>query len=387
MKNAYRRSSWVTYYVPRQAYNGYTLFAPMGRNNVWLVDMGGNIVHQWQMPYPPGNYGVLLPNGNLLYSARIPERPLPELGGAGGNLLEVDWEGNLVWKYEDEFMHHSFFRQENGNTMTLRWISVPDEIAERVKGGLLGTELKGVMWTDSFREITPEGQVTWEWLAYNHVDLATDVICPLCKREEWTHTNSCVVLPDGNIMTAFMSLDTIAIIDKKTGHIKWRWGPGELAHPHDPTPLDNGNILVFDNGVHRRGVIQSYSRVVEVNPKTNEIEWEYRGNPSNEFFASFLSGAQRLPNGNTLICEGPSGRVFEVTVEKELVWELVNPFLHYYPVMLGHSNIIFRAYRYGPDYEGLKGKILDPDRVELTIRKKLGDKEKGIQERLSRLGY
>ncbi|MBW1673424.1 MAG: aryl-sulfate sulfotransferase, partial [Deltaproteobacteria bacterium] len=178
--------------------------------------------------------------------------------------------------------------------------------------------------------------------------------------EEWTHGNSCIVLPDGNIMTTFLSLNTIAIINKSTGDFIWRWGQGELAHPHDPTILDNGNILVFDNGAHRHGEIQSYSRVLEVNPKTNEIEWEYKGNPSNEFVAAFLSGAQRLPNGNTLICEGPSGRIFEVTAEKELVWDFINPFYHPYPI-LGHSNIIFRAYRYGPDYEGFKGTTLYPE--------------------------
>jgi hypothetical protein len=131
--------------------------------------------------------------------------------------------------------------------------------------------------------------------------------------------------------------------------------------------LDNGNILVFDNGPHRQGEIQSYSRVLEVNPKTNEIEWEYKSNPSSEFFGSFQSGAQRLPNGNTMICEGPSGRIFEVTAEKELVWDFISPF--YYPyVILGHSNVVFRAYRYGPDYAGLRGATLEPEKFEWLNR-------------------
>ncbi len=357
----------VTHYDPSKAYNGYTLFAPMGGKNVWLIDMQGRIVHQWKMPHTPGCHGVILPNGNLLYAARLPKRPLPEFGGGGGNIVEVDWDGNLIWKYEDLFLHHSFYRQDNGNIMTLRWVSVPDDIAERVKGGIPGTERKGVLWADSFQEITPDGEVVWEWEAHEHLDPDTDAICPLCKREEWTHGNSCVVLPDGNIMTTFLTLDTLAIIDKSTGDFKWRWGRGELAHPHDPTMLDNGNILVFDNGPHRQGEIQSYSRVLEVNPKTNEIEWEYKSNPSSEFFGSFQSGAQRLPNGNTLICEGPSGRIFEVTAEKELVWDFISPF--YYPyVILGHSNVVFRAYRYGPDYAGLRGATLEPGKFEWLNR-------------------
>lgn len=379
-------SSWVISYVPAKAYDGYTLFAPAGGHSVWLMDMQGRFVHQWSMPYTPGLDAVLLTNGNLLYAARVPERPLPEFGGGCGKLLEVDWEGKTKWEYEDLFLHHSFYRQENGNTMTLRWVAVPDNIAARVKGGLPGTEREGVMWTDSFREITPEGKVAWEWLAYEHLAPEIDTICPLDRREEWTHGNSCFVLPDGNVLTTFLSLDTVAIIDKKTGDFKWRWGFGELAHPHDPTLLDNGNILVFDNGFHRRGGQQSYSRVLEVNPKTSESEWEYKSNPTNSFFASFQSGAQRLPNGNTLICESPSGRVFEVTSEKELVWEFINPFYYHYPIV-GYSNIMFRAYRYAPDYAGLKGKTLDPDSVELTLREQPHVKQKAFQERLKRLGY
>lgn len=386
MNTPRRDALWITHPATSRAYHGYTLFAPMGGSNVWLMDMQGWFVRQWQMPHTPGCHAVLLPNGNLLYAARLPNRPITEFGGGCGKLIEFDWDGKLLWEYEDGYLHHSFYRQDNRNTMTLRWVPVPEDIAARIKGGIPDTEREGVMWADSFREITPDGKIVWEWLAYEHLDLGTDVICPLDRREEWTHGNSCVVLPDGNVLTTFLALDTVAIIDKKTGDFKWRWGPGELAHPHDPTLLDNGNILIFDNGFHRHGGQQSYSRVLEVNPITNKIEWEYQGNPTNEFFGSFMSGAQRLPNGNTLICESPSGRVFEVTPDKELVWEFINPFYYHYQI-LGHSNLIFRAYRYGPDYPGLKGKTLDLDRFEWALRENHLFKEGKLQDRLRRLGY
>jgi len=388
----------VTIYDPSKAYNGYTLFAPHDSDagDVWLVDMKGRFVHRWETSYHPGEYGKLLPNGNLLYAGKLMTGPLTSLGGFGGVLLETDWDGKIVWKYEDPYQHHDFCRLSNGNTMVLRWVKVPDDITAKVKGGIPGTEREGVIWTDSFQEVTPDGKVVWEWLAYEHLDPEVDVICPLCARGEWTHGNSCFVMPNGDIMITFRMIDTINVVDKSTGDIKWRWGVGELAHPHDPTLLDNGNILVFDNGSHRRLAHQNYSRAVEVNPSTGKIEWEYRDEPAANFYSSFISGCQRLPNGNTLICEGQTGRIFEVTTDGEIVWEFVNPFYHPNPVF-GRNNHVFRAYRYGPDYKGLKGKTLDPDKFEWVVQEKgktgaaqvytPPGKGKAVEERLSQLGY
>jgi hypothetical protein len=367
----------------------------MGGSVVWLIDMEGRFVHHWEMPLEPALYGRLLPNGHLLYAGQLPDAPFPEFGGMGGKLMEVDWDGKAVWEYEDRYMHHDFHRLPNGNTMVLRWVATPDDIMSKVQGGVPGTERDGVMWADAFREITPEGKVVWEWLGYEHLDPETDAICPLCFRSEWTHANTCFVLPDGNLLTSFLTLNTIAIIDKVTGDFKWRWGPEELAHPHDPNILENGNILVFDNGSHRPsspsipyGMI-GFSRVAEVDPTTNRIVWEFKDESPLHFNASFVSGCQRLPNGNTLICEGPTGRFFEVTADKELVWEYINPFYFQAkkPSVLGWNNAVFRAYRYGPDYPGLRGKPLEPDRVELTLRKRPSEKRKAVQERLRRLGY
>ncbi len=385
----------VRHYVPSKAYNGYTLFAPMGGSGVWLIDMNGRFVHHWQMDYEPACHAILLPNGNLLCAIKLPDAPFPEFGGMGGKLIEMDWNGNLVWEYKDPYIHHDFHRLPNGNTMVLRWVATPDHIATRVKGGVPGTEREGIMWADSFREITPEGKVVWEWLGYEHLDPGTDRICPLCSRAEWTHANTCFVLPDGNVLTSFLTLNEIAIIERATGKFKWRWGHGELAHPHDPRMLNNGHILVFDNGSHRPssaavpyGMI-GFSRVLEVDVNSEKIVWEFKDEFPMHFNASFISGCERLPNGNTLICDGPTGRFFEVTSEKEVVWEYVN--LFYFeskpPSLLGWNNAVFRAHRYGLDYPGLMGKVLAPDRFELTLREKPLEKGKSVQDRLRRLGY
>jgi len=350
----------LIYYDPTKVYNGYTLFTPLGSKETVLVDMQGEIIHRWKMPYPPALYGVLLENGNLLYSGHIAEGPLADLEGAGGELLEVDWNGNVLWSYKDPYMHHSFYRMPNGNTMILRWVQVPKEIAIKLKGGIAGTEKDGIIWSDSLREINPRGKIVWEWFAHEHLDPEKDTICPLCPRTRWAGANSFSVFTDGNIVVSFAQINALCIINKNNGNIEWRWGyEGELGHQNDVTVLENGNILVFDNGTHCSiSFSQGYSRVLEINPNTNEMVWEYKDNPWMAFYSAYMSSCQRLPNENTLICEAATGRIFEVTKRGEIVWEFINPFPYSFDPVYGHNRIIPKAFRYAPEDEELEGKEL-----------------------------
>lgn len=348
----------LTTYKADRAYHGYTLLAPLEGTGVYLLDMQGDIVHRWQLPSRPGDYGYLLDDGNLLAGVRTAEGPV-SFAGKGGAIVEMDWEGNILWEHVEDTLHHDFCRMDNGNTMLLGWELVPPDVAGRVRGGKADTEGKRDLWSDYLREVTPDGQTAWLWHAYEHLDPETDAICPIHLRDEWTHANTCRVLPDGNVLISFRLLDTVAVVDKRSGKFSWKWGRDQLGHPHDPNLLDNGNILIFDNGWHAITAPFPGSRIVEVDPRTNEIQWEYKTMPRWEFFSAFISGAQRLPNGNTLICEGMTGRLFEITHGGEVVWEYVNPFFGY-DARFGHVNRVFRAYRYGPDFPGLKGKNLSP---------------------------
>ncbi len=386
----------VKIYDSLKAYHGYTLFATMWGKDAWLIDMKGQIVQHWLMEHVPAAHGKLLPNGNLLWQGRSSEA-MSEFGGNGTELIEVDWDSNEVWRYEDHLVNHDFVRLNNGNTILNRYTQIPDNIAAKIKGGIPGSERERKIWSCSFQEVTKEGDVVWEWKHYQHLDPETDILCPLCPRSIWGYTNSHDVFPNGNILCTFRFLNTIAIIEKKTGKIIWRWGPEQsLGHPHSGTVLDNGNILVFDNGLHRNsnelgiGDVAA-SRVIEVNPKNNEIEWEYRDSNAPDFYTAIAGGAQRLPNGNTLICESTKGRFFEVTPDKEIVWEYISPFTVRRPLYWGWTlaNTVFQAHRYGPDYEGLKGKTLDPNRFEWVIREKgakTSEEEKALS-RLKKLGY
>lgn len=329
--------------------DGYTLFAPMlGDGTVYLVDMDGVVAHTWRLPYPPGDYGRLLPSGNLFYCGKTPENDgrFPTWGlFKGGAVLEADWEGRVLWKVEHPDHHHDARLTAAGNVLLLTMERLPPELAARVQGGIPGSEASSGMWADRILEVTKDGDPIWEWRAHEHLDPETDRMTVNDWREEWTHANTVLETPEGNVLVSFRNISTVAIIDKESGAFLWKMGPPELAQQHDPHLLPNGNILVFDNGVHRTRVPLVFSRVLEVDPRTDRIVWTYRDTPLQSFYSPYISGAQRLPNGNTLITEGCSGRLFEVTAQGEVVWEYVSPYFSDAP-MLGPNNWVFRAFRY-----------------------------------------
>lgn len=342
-----------------KAFPGYTLFAPLvGQGEVYLIDLKGSVVYQWKLPYPPGPYGYLLPNGNLLYLGKTPrleERVSNWSMFKGGAILEVDWDGNIVWEYYHPDHHHDARRLRNGNTILLCLEKLPRDLVPLIKGGVPQSEVNGDMYSDVVHEVTPSGEIVWTWHAFEHLDPGRHIITPNEMRHEWTHGNTVDELTDGNIILSFRNISTVVIVDKATKDIIWELGDNVLAQQHFPNELQNGNILLFDNGNYRANNHLTYSRVLEVDRRTREVVWQYVDNPSIDFFSRFISGAQRLPNGNTLITEGMNGRLFEVTAEGEVVWEYVNP--HFGQTSesevtggrVGEVNWVFRAFRYAPE--------------------------------------
>ncbi|MFC1891985.1 aryl-sulfate sulfotransferase [Thermodesulfobacteriota bacterium] len=194
--------------------------------------------------------------------------------------------------------------------------------------------------------------------------------CPSLKNEGQEASNG--------HQQVFFSHDVQWVREKETTPMKWEL-PGA------------GNFMIFDNGTRRPG--GTYSSVLEINPydgdwkngkyipqmdaghnefgASDQITWCFRSAMPNAFFGHYISGCQRLPNGNTLIDSGPSGHFFEVTVDGEVVWEYINPVgdrtkgeYGIYKIMndatKGTFNATFRCHRYGIDYPGLQGKVLTP---------------------------
>jgi hypothetical protein len=359
-----RRGAGLIAHDPEKAFQGYTLFTPQFRGGPsLLIDMEGKVVHEWRTPLPTG-YASLLPNGNLFALCRAPGTarrfPTWPLVRAGA-VMEADWDGRVLWEVRHPDHHHDARLMRNGNLLMLCIDEVPQDLAAGVRGGLAGSEHEGVMCSDKVVEMTKEGEVVWEWRAWQHLDPEVDRITLQDWRDEWTHANTVDELPGGDILVSFRNISTVVIIDRRTGKIRWRLGPEVLAQQHYPNLLPNGNILIFDNGTHRASSPFTFSRVLEIDPAQKRIVWSYQDRPLFNFYSPYEGSAQRLPNGNTFICEGVFGRLFEVTPEREIVWEYISPDFGE-TELLGENNWLFRAFRHsGAEIERASGGRIKAD--------------------------
>ena len=387
----------VTTWKRDKAYAGYTLFTPMmitrrqmegqTESKVYLIDMNGRIVHYWTVPGVIKLHAELLDNGHIICAVDDLTKPKTvTLAFSIHSILELDWDSNIVWRYDNEMMDcHDRCRLRNGNTLIQRYEPIDPALQAKVKGGEPGTENKGitkndsdddfgwrlddtregVMYTLVLEEIDPAGNVVWSMNLSEALDPDIDIITPLCGRELWPGLNSIEEMPDGNIISTSYNLSTVFIWDKATKTVKWRFGNSHanptkhrVSFPHDPTVLPNGHIMVFDNGRFHSadpdGSINffppDFSRAIEIDPETNDIVWEYRAENPVDFYSTYISSTRRLPNGNTLICEGTTGRIFEVTARGETVWEYWSPFYTHSGNRYGVTNAIFRAMRYDVDH-------------------------------------
>jgi hypothetical protein len=307
---------------------------------------------------------------NAIPPPQVPEGRVPtwtetvrRIGGNATHLVELDWDAKVVWSYENHDMHHDFVRLENGNTLVATFIELPSDVERAVRGGFR-ERFMPPMISDDFVEVDANGKEVRRVSLWTLLDPVRDRICPLDRRLEWTHTNSLDVTPDGSILFSTRHNSRVGLIDRE-GKLTWKFGFPEVSHQHHASVLANGNVQIFDNGMHRRG--NPRSAVVEVDPKTSKVVWTYTSNPEIQFFSAHISSAERLAGGNVLICEGAPGRVFEVTSKGEVVWEWVNPFSFKMP----NGNInpnLFRAHRYGAEHPALRDCELDPRKHAATNR-------------------
>ncbi|MGC4061728.1 MAG: DUF6491 family protein [Aquabacterium sp.] len=395
----------VTRYDPAKAYNTYVLFSGQD-HKTHLIDMTGAEVKQWaQEAQPPVLLDPALTGGQrghvLLQLESAPNAPGAATLGYQA-IGELDWSGRVVWQWSGvkaqpayggegvttdasgrdgtARQHHDWRRLPNGDTVLLV------NVVHAVPGFKAGTLLD-----DGIYEVTPKGEVVWQWLASEHLnefgfsEEALKLIRNGLPRNgasapfDYLHFNNLSVVgpnkwfdagdkrfhPD-NLIVCSREANFTAVIDRQSGQVVWHLGPdypaaaaaaaataatngdGVLPRPvdqiigqHDghiiPKGLPGaGNLLVFDNqgeaGYPRAAVgTQPRSRVLEIDPVKKEIVWQYTavnsGQPGWAFYSSFISSARRLPNGNTLIDEGMNGRFFQVTPQGEIVWEYVSPYV------------------------------------------------------------
>ncbi len=268
------------------------------------------------------------------------------------------------------------------------------------------------------------GDIVWQWHAWDHLiqdydstkenygDVAAHPelinVNYGAHNEDWLHVNSVRYNPQRDeILLSAHNFSEIWIIDHSTttaqaaghtggndgkgGDLVYRWGNPQaynkgtasdekLFEQHDARWIDPGlqgagDIMIFNNGDGRPN--GNYSSVDEITPPIDStgkyyidtsgtygpatLSWSYVAHPPTSFFAKNISGEDRLPNGNTLICEGTAGRFFEVDVSGNIVWEYINPVTRFRILTQGDQpsfNLVFKIYRYSAQYSGLAGKDL-----------------------------
>ena len=384
--------------------SGYTLIGSPENDagqdfKAQLIDMDGNVVHSWPITgFPP----KMLPGGALIGCSGVFPGSYDCV-----EIRQVAWDGAPEWAYSSweeasgisgARQHHDFERGAHqlgyyapGATYPTWGKTLVLGHARRNVPGLRVDDLDD----DVIYEVDESGQLTgFIWYGADHVaDFGFDqaALDDIATRNpggvlEWLHGNSISrVGPNRwfdaghqafhphNLIYSSRAASFVAIIEMPSGDVVWRIGPdfagrpeealGQFAGQHHPHVIPEGlpgagNMLVFDNGgpsgyggTEPGGLpsrfSRSYSRVLEFNPITFEVVWQYGAADSAETFSSvFLSNAQRLPNGNTMITIGTKGRLIEVTPENKVVWE------YQYQAASSGANAgwLYRAYRIPPEW-------------------------------------
>lgn len=314
-------------------------------------DRTGDVV--WYFEPPEGEQPYVMsqrPNGNIVYLA----------GYKGGTtalgIVEIDPSGSEIARHLDDCqgygpIHHEIQILSDGNVMYLSRDILWSGISERPfpqEGDTIGiwnpvTGSAKVVW-NIFDFISPIDRVE----PISNYRLPGHPLWGGCERdksvEDWSHGNSASMDPDGNIIVSLGHLNQIISISADYKSLNWRLGgPGSdfsfSSHrdrfyaQHTAFPLENGNILLFDNG-NRRPESEGgqFSRAQELSLDMDNMRattvWEY-SHPA-KLFSICCSSVERLENGHTLVMFGSDFadiccRIFvivEVDQDGRVIWEV-----------------------------------------------------------------
>lgn len=296
------------------AFEGLNLVCSWDSPRARLFDMQGKLVHEWKQGTRGWNDVALLPDGSLL--AAVNEQ----------GLLKLDRNSRPLWWFAER-VHHEFQVASDGSVRVLvrkaalrpeihaRYAAIADEV---VTLDANGRELGRVSILEAIERSSHAGLLP----SAAHRDFG-----PSRTELDVLHANSVEafdgrlagkspLFAKGNLLVSMRTIDSVAIVKPDSLDVLWLWGPSILRGQHHATLLDNGHVLVFNNGLEASGAI-------EVDPLTWQVEWQY--SPGKEFFSRSRGAAQRLPNGNTLLSASDKGYAREVTPQGRVVWEYANP--------------------------------------------------------------
>ncbi len=379
----------VEIYEADKIHNNLTLAIHAGKNFSTLIDKTGQVVHEFTFDNVLGNDLEILPNGKLLGIFKEPNTQI-QFGGAAGIARIIDLDGTVEWEYilnsADFVLHHDVEMLPNGNILLLIW----ERILE-AEAALQGSVNPGDIYPEKLIEINPTtNSIVWEWRSFDHIIQDDDASLPNygivsqhpnkfninynpASNGDFMHANgfdydtekdviylsvngfSEVWVIDHSTTTAEAATDTGGNYGKG-GDIIYRFGNpraydnmmGEVRNDrnHYPNLLENGvpgegNILLYVNGfseevstVYELEMPATFSLTPNTDNEPNVV-WSYT---NVAMYSAKVSGAERLANGNTLICEGDFG-FWEITPEKEIAWRYNG----------GAGSFFWRAYDYEVD--------------------------------------
>ncbi len=375
----------ATFYDKNLVEDHYILVNDAMSNRVYLMDKNADIVYEWPLgDRKIGNDVVLLENGTLLASLQDEENPEILFGGFGGKIQYIAKNGDILWDYtysnNEHRLHHDVELLPNGDVLAIAW-----ERMEKVAAVENGSKHDTDLFPESVIEINPNtNEIVWEWHAKNHLIQDFDETKlnfgaveenPQLINLNYNETD------DGNIMhingIGYDSLNDLIylsvnfysevwVVDHSTtkeeasGHTGGNFGRGgdliyRFGNPttqndetserifvnnHFPNLFEPSKMLIFTNGGDLgRSTVYELRLPEELAQQTipdltfPEILWSFT---DSELYSPKVSGAVRLPNGNTLITEGDYG-IWEVTDTGKVVWKFSG------------EGFFWRAYHYSKD--------------------------------------
>lgn len=366
----------VALYESEKIEDSYVLINDAGNNRVYIMEKEkSQILYEWDLPSGIGNDTELLEDGTLV-AALMTDKPSFVFGGYGGRIIKMAPTGEIVWDFsladEVNLAHHDIEVLPNGNVLALVWVKKEGE--DLLNNGFNGED--EAVYSEKIIEINPDNnEVIWEWNLWDHliqdVDPAAQNFGVIEDHPERINLNYQDHLKEGSyngdifhangmeydeerdvIFLTVNYFSEVWVIDHSTttsqartgaggeygkgGDLIYRFGnpaaynntEGErmFYHNHHPNLVQGtDHFLIFSNGIpavdpHSIVYELRLPEVFDLKPQNdNELEviWSFS---HEDLFSAKVSGAQRLPNGNTLITEGTYG-LWEVTGSGEIVWK------------------------------------------------------------------
>jgi hypothetical protein len=372
-------------FLPLNFTEGQILYSPMWSTKTYVRDSNGSLSHMWSSAFFPGVMTRWYGDGKILRTIRIDVGPGTGGAGGGVQIVNWNGRVTWDFRYNTNGIlnHHDVRALPNGNILLIAWETKTK--TECIAAGRNPDHVSNQgFWPDHIIEVQPtgpkSGTIVWEWHVWDHLiqdfdsskanygvvvehPELVDINYASASETDWLHTNSIDYNEEfDQILLSVHNFNEIWVIDHSTtteeaaghsggnggkgGDLLYRWGNPEaydrgttsdrkLFLQHDANWIDpgcpgDGNILIFNNGVGR-----FYSTVDEIIPPVDDNgnyylapheaygpiiqTWIY--NPQPSFYASIISGAQRLPSGNTLICNGETGEIFEVSPQGSTIWQ------------------------------------------------------------------